>query len=154
MRYCLYILFLLTSNWAWAQIGEPNELPKRVANKQEIKILAHLADSFLTELKNLYKKEQLENSPRKYQSERIALVRNYLLIFETLENNCSVVQYTSADVALIFGKPDTIVKHQTTKIETEWLYGKLQTKYVRINNLRYRFYFRNNMLDAVRRDEF
>ncbi len=161
MKKNVVILFLLFSGALHAQTNDEQLEPeRRKATKQEVKTLAHLADSFLTELKTLYKLEVAENSPRKYQPERIALVRSYLMVFQAIENSSSVVAYSSADINQIFGKPDTIVKRPppiqpkaNSPVETEWLYGKLQTKYVRINNLRYRFYFKNNVLEAVKRDD-
>ncbi len=158
MKLNIAILFLLLTGALHAQTDDEQlATQRRKATKQEVKTLAHLADSFLTELKLLYKLEVQENSPRKYQPERIALVRSYLMVFQAIENSSGVVAYSSADINQIFGKPDTIVKRQPAKpeagIQTEWLYGKLQTKYVRINNLRYRFYFKNNILEAVKRDD-
>lgn len=127
---------------------------RRKATKEEVRVLAHLADSFFSELKVLYKMEVKENSPRKYQPERIALVRSYLLLFQHMETSCEVVAYDKNDITQIFGKPDTvIIKEHSTHKEMQWLYGNLQRKYVRINNLRYRFYYANNNLQAVKRDD-
>jgi hypothetical protein len=153
MKVLFYTSFIFLSHLAYAQI-EPSELAqRRPVTKEEVRKLAHLTDSVLTELKNLYKLEVKENSPRKYQPERISLVRSYLLVFQNIENGCTVVAYSQKDINLIFGKPDTTFRYGPSPKETEWLYGKLQTKYVLINNLRYRFYFKNNILEAVKRDD-
>ena len=157
MKYLLYGLCFFISHLAIAQLDQTEELVRRKATKVEVTKLAHIADSVLNELKNLYKLEVKENSPRKYQPERIALVRSYLLVYQTIENSSGVVAYSSKDIALIFGKPDTVITRSITapeaKTEAEWLYAKVQTKFVRINNLRYRFYFRNNVLERVKRDD-
>jgi hypothetical protein len=152
MKNLLYICVLLMAQLAFAQ-PETQADPRRPATKEEVRVLAHLTDSVLIELKNLYKLEVKENSPRKYQPERIALVRSYLLVFQHIENGCGIVSYTSKDITQIFGKPDTTMRSSKATDESEWLYGKLQTKYVRINNLRYRFYFKKNILEAVKRDD-
>lgn len=153
MKYLLYGLFFCISHLAFGQMNDNGELAKRKATKEEVATLAHFADSVLNELKNLYKLEVKENSPRKYQPERIALVRSYLLVYQSIESSSAVVAYSSKDISLIFGRPDTVITTPLTKTETQWLYGKIQTKYVRINNLRYRFYFKNNVLERVKRDD-
>jgi hypothetical protein len=152
MKYLFYGLFFIISSVAVGQTFSDEGLSRRKATKEEVTILAHIADSVLNELAILYKLEVKENSPRKYQPERIALVRSYLLLFQSIEDGSSVVSYSSKDIALIFGKPDTIMYTNIAKTQSEWLYGKLQTKYVRINNLRYRFYFKGNVLETVKRD--
>jgi hypothetical protein len=153
MKYLFYGLFFFISHLAFGQIDDSEELGRRKATKEEVSKLAHLADSVLNELENLYKLEVKENSPRKYQPERIAFVRSYLLVYQSVESGAGVVSYSSKDIYTIFGKPDTIITSLTNKGETQWLYGKIQTKYVRINNLRYRFYFKNNVLEMVKRDD-
>lgn len=156
MQKLLFILLATCSVAAFAQTTQTDE--RRKATKEEVRVLAHLADSVLDELKVLYKLEVKENSPRKYQPERIALVRSYLLIFQHLETSCEIVAYSKNDVEQIFGKPDTTILKLTTVThiktkEEQWLYGNVQRKYVRINNLRYRFFYVNNKLEAVRRDD-
>lgn len=156
MKKLLLICILFTTVQLQAQVNEEQAVEaRRPATHKEVKVLAHLADSVLTGLKTLYKLEQKENSPQKYQPDRIALVRSYLLIFQHIENSCSIVAYGKADISQIFGKPDTTFKSVTPEKvkEIQWLYGGLDKKYVRINNLRYRFYFRNNMLEKVKRDD-
>jgi hypothetical protein len=153
MKYIYYGLFFLIGQRAYGQAPDSGESSRRPATREEVSILAHYTDSVLTELKNLYRLEVKENSPKKYQPERIALVRSYLLVFQNIESGCSVVSYTNKDIALIFGKPDTTMQSGASAVRTEWLYGKLQTRYVRINNLRYRFYFHKNLLEAVKRDD-
>ena len=156
MKQLLLICILFTALHLQAQEKDEQFVDaRRPATKKEVKVLAHLADSVLSELKAVYKLEQKENSPRKYQPERIALVRSYLLIFQHIENSCSIVAYGKVDITQIFGKPDTILKsisHEKVK-ETQLLYGGLEKKYIRINNLRYRFYFKDGMLEAVKRDD-
>lgn len=152
MKYLLYGLFFIASSGVLAQGIDDESLSRRKATKEEVTILAHIADSVLNELKLLYKLEVKENSPRKYQPERIALVRSYLLLYQSIENGSGVVAYSSKDILNVFGKPDTVIYTNMAKTQSEWLYGKLQTNYVYINNLRYRFYFKNNVLETVKRD--
>lgn len=147
---------LFTTVYLQAQVGgEQTVEARRPATHKEVKVLAHLADSVLTGLKALYKLEQKENSPRKYQPDRIALVRAYLLIFQHIENSCSIVAYGKGDIAQIFGQPDTTFKSLSPEKvkEEQWWYGGLEKKYIRINNLRYHLYFRNNLLEKVKRDD-
>jgi hypothetical protein len=150
-KWILFLILFQTQLFAKAQVQQTASDERRKPTKQEVKLLAHMADSFLTELELLYKLEVKENNPRKYQPERIALVRSYLLVFQNIENGCSIIAYSPTDISQIFGKPDTIVSN--SKTETQWLYGKLQTQFISINNLRYRFYFKNNKLNAVKRDD-
>lgn len=154
MKKWFVIGFVLTTLYLQAQVTEEQPAgTRRKPTHKEVKILAHLADSVLRELKTLYKLEQKENSPQKYQPDRIALVRSYLLLFQHLETSCSVVAYAKSDIVQIFGKPDTTIKLlMSDKVkEEEWLYSGLEKKYIRIQNLRYRFYFKEGIVDRVRR---
>lgn len=155
MKKLLILLFVSACFTSNAQVVSPSKQDeRRKATKDEVKVLAHYADSFFNELKTLYKLEVKENSPRKYQPERIALVRSYLLLFQHMETSCEIIAYSKSDIKQIFGEPDTvIVKAGTVNKEMQWLYGNLQRKYVRINNLRYRFYYVNDKLQTVKRDD-
>jgi hypothetical protein len=156
MKKLLLIWIVFWAIHLHAQVTEEKTADtRRSATNREVKVLAHLADSVLGELKTLYKIEQKENSPQKYQPDRIALVRSYLLIFQHIENSCTIVAYEKKDIQQIFGKPDTMytVLTPSKNREIEWLYGRLERKYVRIRNLRYRFFFKNGVLEKVRRDD-
>jgi hypothetical protein len=154
MKKLLFILFAIACFASHAQVTLSKTDERRKATREEVKILEHLADSFFNELKTLYKLEVKENSPRKYQPERIALVRSYLLLFQHMETSSEIVAYDKSDITQIFGKPDTIItKVGATHKEMQWLYGDLQRKYVRINNLRYRFFYVNDKLQSVKRDD-
>jgi hypothetical protein len=151
----LSFVLLFTANLQ-AQVNDKAIVEtRRKTTHKEVKALAHMADSFLNELKLLYKLEQKENSPQKYQPNRIAWVRSYLLIFNHIENSASIVAYGKADIAQIFGKPGSTYKSITKNNvkQEEWLFGGLEKKYIRINNLRYRFYFQNGFLEKVKRDD-
>lgn len=156
MKKLLLLSLLFYTVNLQAQVNDESVIEaRRKPTHKEVKVLAHMADSFLNELKLLYKLEQKENSPQKYQPNRIAWVRSYLLIFNHIENSASIVAYGKADIAQIFGKPDSTNKSITTNNvkQEEWLYGGLDKKYIRINNLRYRFYFQNGFLEKVKRDD-
>ncbi len=147
---------LFTTLHLRAQVQDEQTIDaRRPATKKEVKVLAHLADSVLSALKTLYKLEQKENSPQKYQPERIALVRSYLLVYQHMETSASIVAYNRGDISQIFGKPDTsmMVVNSNKVKEIEWTYSGLEKKYIRINNLRYHFYFRNGLLERVKRAE-
>jgi hypothetical protein len=153
MKHLLFILVSVFYISVQAQGTRSAADERRTATREEVRVLAHLADSFFTELKFLYRKEIKENSPQKYQPERIALVRSYLLLFQHMQTSCEIVSYDKKDILAIFGKPDTVIYKGNPGQEMQWLYGNLQRQYVRINNLRYRFYYVNNKLQGVRRDD-
>ena len=126
---------------------------RRPIAAREVSAMRHLSDSFLTELKGLYKRELKEGEPQKYQPERIAYVRAYLMLFQYVQTSSSVIAYRKKDIEAIFGKADTVFCTNDFLPVCESVYGKLQTKYIKINNLRYRFIFYNNILEAVKREE-
>lgn len=151
-KYGILLLLLLWLGNAQSQTTATDSMGRRKASKQEVKAIKHLTDSFLTELKKLYALEVSENSPRKYQPERIALVRSYLLLYQGLEKGCDIVSYTKSDVKLMFGSPDSITVINKIDNVVKWHYSAMQKNYVRINNLRYVFYFQQNELMAVKRE--
>lgn len=151
-KYC-FLFFLVSSlGLAQAQTADTDIIGRRKATKQEVKAIKHLTDSFLTELKKLYALEISENSPRKYQPERIAIVRSYLILYQGLEKGCDIVSYSKSDVKLMFGSPDSIAVINKIDNVVKWHYSAMQKNYVRINNLRYVFYFQQNELMAVKRE--
>ncbi len=137
---------------AGAQTLQQTDSVKPPVSKSELKQLMSMSDSLMHELKKLYKLELMANEPNKYQPERISLIRTYLLLFEYVQRRCEVAQFKKADVLHIFGKPDTIL-YAAEKKNFQFYYNKVIKRYVRIINLRYRFYFKNNVLVAVRRED-
>ncbi len=153
-QFLVILLLLVCSATVVAQTrGVTAQETRRPITGREVSAMRHLADSFLTELKLLYKKEQSEGEPQKYQPERIAFVRAYLMLFQYVQTSSSVIAYRKKDIEAIFGKADTVFCSTDKEPVCESFYGKLQTKYVRINNLRYKFIFKNGMLEAVRRED-
>jgi hypothetical protein len=151
MKKVLLLILLFGCEFTQAQVSDTLANTRRKATKQEVKMLALFADSFLNELAILYQKEVVQNSPQKFQPERIALVRSYLLLFENIAQSSEIIAYTQADIATIFGKPDTVMLTNKGTNEIEWMYSSLQTKYVRIQNIKYHMYFRQKILYAVER---
>ncbi|MCU0440785.1 MAG: hypothetical protein MUE96_00155 [Bacteroidia bacterium] len=141
-------LFLGTAGYA----QQADSTSRRPVSKQELKTLAAYVDSLLLHLQQLYAQEVAANSPGKYQPERIATVRSYLLVFQTLESSSAIVAYKTSDVKTIFGKPDSILVLQNQPRKEEWIYASLQKKYVRLSNLKYHFVFQNGALVSVRRE--
>lgn len=153
-KFLVISFVLITCATAVAQQkGITAQDTRRPITGREVNAMRNLADSFLTELKVLYKKEQSLGEPQKYQPERIAYVRAYLMLFQYVQTSSSVIAYRKKDIEAIFGKADTVVCSVGAEPVCESYYGKLQTKYVRINNLRYKFVFRNNMLEMVKRED-
>lgn len=151
MRFRILLIGLLFSLGVFAQT-DTMPLVKRKATKLEVKKMEYYADSFLLQLKQFYKLEIKENSPRKYQPERISVVRSYLLLYQNLEQTCEVVNYSKSDIETIFGSPDSITVVNKATQSYKWHYSSLQKDYVRINNLRYVFYFKQNELVQVKRE--
>ncbi len=152
MRNLLLFILFLTGGNLWSQTIVPSDSLKPKVPKSEVKQLAFMADSVMKQLKVLYKKEVNENALNKYQPERIALVRTYILLFDYVQNRCEVATFKKADIIAIFGKPDTVYKHKETQ-QFELYYNKVIKKYVRIVNLRYRLYFDKGTLMRVRRED-
>jgi hypothetical protein len=139
-------------SYAGAQTKLPADTLKPAVPKSELKQLTGMADSLMLELKKLYKLELASNASGKYQPERISLIRTYLLLFDYVQRRCEVATFNKADVLHIFGKPDSIA-YSADKTNTRFYYNTLIKKYVRIVNLRYRFYFKGNELIALKREE-
>ncbi len=131
---------------------DTSDFAKPLIPKSELWQLVDIADSLHTELKELYKKEAKTNSPNAYQPERIAIVRTYLLLFDYVQKRCEVARFKKSDIQYIFGKPDTILYEPRNKRNYQFYYDKVIKKYVRIVNLRYRFYFENDELVRVIRE--
>lgn len=119
---------------------------KRLLTSNELKQLKTLKDSILSELKSVYTKEVNERSPGKYQPQRIALVRAYLLLFNFMSDRLEVVNFTSKNVIDIVGKPDRIYLEDNYEI---YEYTSLNRPYLRLKNLKYQLVFKNNELVFV-----
>lgn len=150
MRFLLILIVMCAGMGSNAQSGSLLS-EKRKPQLNEIRQLSHLADSFQRSLKQLYKLEIKENSPKKYQPERIALVRSYLLLFQHMEQTCGIVAYSKSHVQEVFGKPDSVFVNEANQNEEVWVYEHLNKNYIRINNLKYRFLFRRKELVTVKR---
>lgn len=143
-----FVLFLLTlAAGAQTQV-QPSS--KRPASRSDINTMTNLADSVLKELKTLYKLEKKTNEPNKFQPERIALVRSYLLVYKHFEQTCDAVSYSKQDIIKVFGQPDRII--QTDYNQEDLIYENINKPYIRISNLKYRFSFKAKELIGVKRD--
>lgn len=147
--FVLLVCFTALKMQVHAQDGDSKRLP----TQKELKHLIHTNDSLLRELKKLFAQELREQQTIDHQPERIALVRQYLNIYMHFERTCGVVKYTPKDVTRILGKPDTTYQVSESPRIIIRQYGKVQKKYIRISNLRYKFYFENDVLSAVKRAE-
>lgn len=144
-RFLLCVLTLVVAVPLFAQEYEG----KRIITLAEVQRLAHHRDTLITALNNLYKLEKKQNSPGKYQPERISLVRQYILIFDQIAAQTAFVYYNTYSIRTILGKPD----HKRTELGYEiWEYDALQTRFLSIKNIRYSFVFRNDELIHVKRD--
>lgn len=152
MRILLLIGCFCAGLSAMAQDKGAKETRRPIAAR-EVSAMRHLSDSFLTELKILYRRELKEGEPQKYQPERIAYVRAYLMLFQYVQSSTDIIAFRKKDIEAIFGKADTVFCTNDFLPVCENVYGKLQTKYIKINNLRYRFIFYNNVLEDVKREE-
>jgi hypothetical protein len=138
---CVLIICLVSAGFA-----QETGLPKRMLTKNEITQLKTVRDSILYELKLIYSKEISENSPGKYQPQRIALVREYLLLFGFMSDRLDVIRFNTQEVINIVGKPDRIFDEAGYQI---YEYTSLNRPYLRLKNLKYHLVFNNNELVFV-----
>jgi len=122
-------------------------LDKRTLTSPELKQLASYCDSLQLELKSIYKQELKENSPGKYQPQRIALVRSYLWIFQYLTQSVDVLAISTRDVVKILGKPE--VTYQVGNYQT-FQYNGINKPYLKLKNFNYQFMFNNKQLIQVK----
>lgn len=123
-----------------------NAVPKRMLSKSELKQLQVVKDSILFQLKYIYNKEIKENSPGKYQPQRIALVREYLLLFNFINERLDVIGFTTKNVKDIVGSPDRIFEEDGYQI---YEYTSLNRPYLKLKNLKYQLVFKNDELVFV-----
>jgi hypothetical protein len=121
---------------------------KRTLTASEVKILTHYSDSILKQIKKIHRKEIREQLPGKYQPQRIALVRDFLWLFEYFENQYPVVNFTSKNIINIIGLADkTFTEDGYLVME----YTAQNNPHLKLKNLRYTFVFKNNSLIMVKR---
>ena len=121
-------------------------VPKRMLSKSELKQLQVVKDSILFQLRYIYNKELKENSPGKYQPQRIALVREYLLLFQFINERLDVIGFTTKNVKDIVGPPDRIFDDDGYQI---YEYTSLNRPYLKLKNLKYQLVFKNDELVFV-----
>lgn len=150
LRTLFLLLFALPylSNTVNAQ--EDNYYGKRPISGSEIRQLAEHRDTLVRDLNRLYKKEKRLNAPGKYQPERIALVRQYLLLFEYLEEQADIVYFSEENVISILGRPDSTYIESGYRV---FLYNSINNRYFRVKNIRYDLVFKNRELLFVKRKE-
>lgn len=143
----ILLIGLFCVGCAMVLVGQqPTNRPISVA---ELKYLSLHKDSVLNQLKFYHKLETQQNAPNKYQPERIALVREYLLQFDYLSTQLNVVSFKPNEVVKIVGKPDSNYIELGNRI---YLYTALNKPYLRIKNLKYRLVFTNQQLVQVSRN--
>lgn len=121
---------------------------KRTLTASEIKILNHYSDSILNQIKKIHRKEIREQAPGKYQPQRIALVRDFLWLFEYFESQYPVVNFTTKNIITIIGEADK------TYTEDGYLvmeYTAQNNPHLKLKNFRYTFVFKDDTLLMVKR---
>ncbi len=120
---------------------------KRTPTHAELKQLSSYCDSLLREMKRIYKLEKQENTPGKYQPQRIALVRSYLWIYQYLDKQLSVVAFTERDVIKILGRPNNRYLENDYEV---FAYTDLDKPYLRLKNFNYKLIFKAKQLVLVK----
>jgi len=121
---------------------------KRTLTASEIKILTHYSDSILNQLKKIHRKEIKEQALGKYQPQRIALVRDFLWLFEFFESQYTVVNFSPKNIINIIGEADK------TYTEDGYLvmnYTAQNNPHLKLKNFRYTFVFKYDSLIMVKR---
>lgn len=116
---------------------------KRLLLKYEEKQLSAFKDSLLNELKLLYIDEVKNNSPGKNQPQRIALVRDYLLLFAYVQEQINIIYFTENSIIRILGKPDSITTENKIR---KYHYQSINKPYLRLKNFNHTLLFYNNEL--------
>lgn len=122
---------------------------KRIPTNAELKQLSSYCDSLQRELKRIYKLEKQENTPGKYQPQRIALVRSYLWIYQYLDKQLSIVAFTEKDIVKILGKPNKRYLENDYEV---FQYNDLDKPFLRLKNFDYKLVFKANQLALVKTD--
>jgi hypothetical protein len=143
----VFALYLMLTSLCMSVAYAQKSSDKRVLTPPELKQLANYCDSLQRELKIIYKQELKENSPGKYQPQRIALVRSYLWIFQYLTQGVDVLSISTKDVIKILGKPD--VTYQVANYQT-FQYNGINKPYLKLKNFNYQLMFNNKQLIQVK----
>jgi hypothetical protein len=147
-RTLFLFLFAVLCSLNAANAQQDTYYGKRPITGSEIRQLAEHRDTLVRDLNRLYKKEKKLNTPGKYQPERIALVRQYLLLFEYLEEQADIVYFSEANVISILGRPDSTYNESGYHV---FLYNSINNRYFRIRNIQYNLVFKNRELIFVKR---
>lgn len=135
------LIGLTTGIFAQEQYG------KRLLTGIEVGQMSYHRDTILSALNKLYKREKKENSPGKYQPQRIELVRQYILIFQQIERQHEFVYYSTTDIRSILGKPDQYYNEDGYLV---YEYHSMKSKFVSLKNINYSMVFKNNELVFVK----
>lgn len=151
-RPFLLLLFVALCSFNTALYAQEQDYyhGKRPISGSEIRQLAQHRDTLVRDLNRLYKKEKRLNTPGKYQPERIALVRQYLLLFEYLEEQADIVYFSEENVISILGTPDSTYRETGYHV---FLYNSINNRYFRIRNIQYNLVFKDKELVFVRRKD-
>jgi len=124
------------------------QVVKRKLTTTEVKQLSHYSDSILNQIKKIHRNEIREQAPGKYQPQRIALLRDYLWLFEFLEYQYQTVDISLKNVISIIGEADK------THIEEEFTvkeYTAQNNPHLKLKNFKYSLVFKKNYLVMVKR---
>lgn len=146
MKKIHVLLFILIQTLALPLLAQSEV--KRVLNHQEIEQLKNYSDSILLQLKKIYFKELKEKTPAKYQPQRIALVRDFLWLFEFFEEQYTVINLSKKNVIKIIGKADKIYQEDGFDV---FDYNLQNNPHFKLKNFKYSFVFKNNILVSVKR---
>lgn len=145
-KWLCYIIF----SWCALPLFAQADSAKRMLSRNEFLVLKKENDTILLQLKYLYKKEIKEGIANKYHVDRVNLVRQYLQLFQHIATTSPVIAYKQKDIVALFGAPDSVARLKPNI--TVYYFGDITKQYVRIANLRYRFYFENKVLGWVERE--
>ena len=141
------VLLLFFVACAQLHIAAQQEVNRKLTSA-EVKQLSHYSDSIINQIKKIHRKEVREQAPGKYQPQRIALVRDYLWLFEYLEYQYQVVDISIKNVIAIIGEADKTYMEEGFVIKE---YTAQNNPHLKLKNFKYSLVFKNNYLVMVKR---
>jgi hypothetical protein len=136
------LILILIGVFVFFETQAQSNTKRKLSNDELIEMIDY-SDSIRFELKRLYKRENREKAPNKYQPERNAYIRAYLVLFSTIKQYLNTVKFSETDIIKILGKPNEI---QNNDGQVVYVYSSLDKLYVKAKNFKYTLIFRNNEL--------